>query len=87
MSNKEFIKFCKCGCGNGIVLQFEKEGGELYLQLMSDNFYLMQSKGKMSIKEKLKRIWCIIANKEYGYFDILMNRDDVEEFKKFVANL
>lgn len=87
MNNKDFITFCKCGCGNGVVLQLEKEGDELYLQLVSDNFYLMQSKGNMSIKEKLKRIWCILANKEYGFFDIFMDRDDIEKFKEFVTNL
>ncbi len=26
----------------------------------------------MSFKEKLKRIWYIISNKEYCYFDILI---------------
>ncbi len=57
------------------------------LQIVSDNFYIMQDKGKMSLREKIKRIWCIIIGKEYCYFDIIIGRDDLQEFKEFVAKL
>ncbi len=47
----------------------------------------MQNKGKMSFKEKLKRIWYIIINKECCYFDILISKDELYGFKNFVARL
>lgn len=87
MKENEFITFCKCGCGNGIVLKADNEDEEVSLQIVSDNFYSMQNKGKMSIKEKIKRIWCIIKGKEYCYFDILIEKDELQEFKEFVAKL
>jgi len=87
MKENEFVTFCKCGCGNGIVLKADNEDEEVSLQIVSDNFYSMQNKGKMSIKEKLKRIWYIIKGKEYCYFDILIEKDELQEFKKFVAKL
>ncbi len=87
MKENEYVTFCKCGCGNGIVLKADNEDEDLSLQIVSDNFYTMQSKGKMSIKEKIMRIWYIIAGKEYCYFDILICKDELQKFKEFVAKL
>ncbi len=41
----------------------------------------------MSLKEKLKRIWYIIRGKEYCYFDILIDKNELQEFKQFVARM
>lgn len=60
MKKDEYVTFCKCGYGEGIVLKADNDDHELSLQLISDNHYLMQNNGKMSLKEKLKRIWFII---------------------------
>lgn len=83
----EYVTFCDCGCGNGVVLKFDKEDNELYMQLVSDIFYTMQNKDKMSFREKMKRILCIIRGKEYCYFDILMDKNELHKFKEFVARL
>lgn len=87
MKENEFVTFCNCGCGNGIVLKADNEDEEVSLQIVSDNFYIMQDKGKMSLREKIKRIWYIIIGKEYCYFDILIKKDELQEFKEFVAKL
>lgn len=91
MNKNEFVLFCKCGCKNGVVLKASSEGEgwdkEFSIQLVSDNYYVMQNKGKMSLKEKLKRIWYIISNKEYCYFDILVEAKDMIEFKKFCCKI
>ena len=52
MKKNEYVTFCKCGCGNGIVLKADNEDNDLSLQIVSDNFYFMQNKGKISLKEK-----------------------------------
>lgn len=87
MKKNEYVTFCKCGCGNVIVLKADNEDNDLSLQIVSDNFYFMQNKGKISLKEKIKRIWYIIVGKEYCYFDILIDKDKLQEFKEFVAKL
>lgn len=87
MKKNECITFCKCGCGNGVGLKFDNEDDELSVQLVSDNFYFRQNKGKMYFREKLKRIRYIITGKEYCYFDILIDKDELQEFKEFVARL
>lgn len=87
MKQNEHVTFCKCGCGNGVVLKFDNEDNEFSLQLVSDSFYFRQDKGKMSFKEKCKRIWYIIRGKEYCYFDILIDKNELQEFKEFVAGM
>ncbi len=87
MKKDEYVTFCKCGCGEGIVLKADKDDHELSLQLVSDNHYLMQNNGRMSLKEKLKRILFIIQGREYCYFDILIDEEELQEFKEFVARL
>ena len=87
MKENEYVTFCKCGCGDGVVLKFDTEDDELSLQFVSDNFYVMQKKGKMSFREKIKRIWYIITGKEYCYFDILIDKDELQKLKEFVARL
>lgn len=87
MKKNEYVTFCKCGCGNGVVLKFNDEDDELSVQLVSDNFYSMQNKGKISFKEKMTRIWYIITGKEYCYFDILINKNELQKFKEFIAKL
>lgn len=80
--------FCKCGCGNGVILKADndKDFG-VSLQLVSDNFYSGYNNKRNSIKEKIKRIWCIIVGKEYCYFDLLIEQKELQEFKEFVARL
>ncbi len=87
MKKNEYVTFCKCGCMDGVVLKADNNDHELSLQLVSDNFYFMQGRGKMSLKEKLKRIWFIITGKEYCYFDILIDEEELQAFKEFVAGL
>ena len=87
MKNNEYVTFCRCGCMDGVVLKFDKDDDELSLQFVSDNFYTTQNRGKMSFKEKVKRIWYIITNKEYCYFDILIDKNELQEFKEFVAKI
>lgn len=29
MKKNEYVTFCKCGCGNGVVLKFDNENDEL----------------------------------------------------------
>ena len=81
--------FCKCGCGNGVIIKADNTDKDLgvLLQLVSDNYYNNGNSRIMTLKEKLKRIWYIITNKEYCYFDILVNENELKEFKDFVSKI
>lgn len=79
-----FVKFCKCGCNNGVILKFDKTEEELFMSLVSDNFYTYQ---RNNLLRKLKAIWSILRGKEYCYFEILMDKDEIKEFKGFVEKI
>lgn len=87
--NKKYTTmFCTCGCGDGVVLRADHNKNiGISLQLVSSNFYSGCNNKRDSIKEKIKRIWYIICEKEYCYFDILIDKDELQEFKQFVARL
>lgn len=79
---------CACGCANGVVLNAEKDFyGHYYISLVSDNSYTSRLTGWSRFKEKCKRIWKILRNQEYQYFDICLTTKDIGEFKEFVAKL
>ena len=84
------ILYCKSGCGNAIILKAVKEEDlnnerSLSLQIVSDIFYSGQ---QYTFLEKLKRIWYVITNKEYRYFDIYTSdEDEIQKFKSFVEKI
>ena len=80
--------YCSCGCENGVILNAEKdEDFGYYISLVSDNWYTSQLTGWVRFKEKCKRIWKILINKEHYYFSICIANEDIKEFKEFVAQL
>ncbi len=87
-NDKTYGIYCQCGCNNGVVLKAEDDiGFGCEMMLVSDTYYLMQKTVWTRFKEKCKRIWCILRNKEYCYFSIYMAKDDLQEFKKFVVKM
>ena len=36
------------------------------------------------LKEKMKKIWSIIRNKDHYYLDIVMSKEDFQEFKEWI---
>ena len=89
MTNKEkdsLTLYCSCGVSDGVLLRTDTFGG-LDIALVSDIFYTSQKSRWDIFKEKCKRIWFIIRNKEYSYFDILVEPEDMKEFKEFVNKI
>ena len=80
--------YCSCGCENGVILNTERdEDFGYFISLVSDNWYISKLTSWIRFKEKCKRIWKILANKEHHYFSICLKNEDIEEFKKFVAKM
>ena len=62
--------YCSCGCENGVLFKGERdEDFGYFISLVSDNFYVAGLTPWTRFKEKCKRIWAIIRNKEYTYFN------------------
>lgn len=81
--NNELIINCKCGCDEGIHLKiYDYEDGDYTILTFSNgHFYTLR---RHSFIEKIKKIWSIIRNKDFYYSDILMTKDEFEEFKRWV---
>lgn len=82
----ELIVTCKCGCDSGVHMVIDKDDYDTYtiISYMTGNFYKDQYGGLDLLKEKLKKIWAIIRNKDYYYADVVMNEDDFKVFKEYV---
>ena len=48
------------------------------------NFYNEQGSGW---RNKLKKIWAIIRNKDFYYSDVIMKKDEFIEFKDYINSI
>lgn len=83
---KDLIVTCECDCDEGIHLHINHEDEDCYgYQCFTNgNFYRDQYGILGTLKNKLKKIWAIIRNKDYYYSDIVMNKEDFEQFKRWI---
>lgn len=84
---KDLIVTCKCGCDEGVHLTISHEDDEddyAYQCFTNGNFYKDQYGMLGTLNNKIKKIWAIIRNKDYYYSDIVMNKEDFEQFKKWI---
>lgn len=83
--NKELIISCKCGCDEGVHIKIDDSCGDYAYQVFTNgNFYKEQYGMFGVLKEKLKKILAIIRNKDYYYSDIIMSKEDFNEFKDWI---
>lgn len=81
--DNELIITCHCGCDDSVHISVEDfpDGGYAFMTYMNGNFY---SEQKHPFIEKIKKIWAIIRNKDYFYSDIVMTKEEFDEFAKWV---
>ena len=78
---KEMIILCKCGCDNGLRVHIEGDGEDYcYQTYLSGNWYKEQG----GFIDKIKKIWAIIRNKDYSYSEIVLNKEEWEQYKEWV---
>lgn len=81
LDNSEMIISCKCGCDEGLRIKIEKDEEDYcYTTYLSGNWYKEQGR----FRDKLKKIWAIIRNKDFYYSEIILNKKEWEEYKKWV---
>ena len=87
---KELVADCSCGCGEGLRIKVNKFDTETYsiLSYISSNFYRDQDHSVLSvIGKKLKKIGHVIRGKDYCYSEILMSKQEFEEFKAYINSI
>lgn len=79
---------CKCGCDDGVIIRIDDENKEYdhyaIMTYINANWYRDQRGAFGVLKWKLKKIWKIITNKDYYYSDIVMTKEDFQNFKEYV---
>ena len=86
---KELVVTCNCGCEEGVhIIKIEPDEYDdsvAYLAYISGNFYKEQEKSFWNIfRDKIKKIFCIIRNKDFYYSDIRMDKEDFQQFKEYI---
>lgn len=77
----ELIISCNCRCGDGLNIRIDESYGDYcYQSYLSSNWY--QEQGRFLYK--LRKIWAIIRNKDFYYSEIIMSKDEWQQFKEFV---
>lgn len=91
-NNQELIITCNCGCDESFHIKIEpiyEDEYETYalISYMNGKFYTDQLSGWNTIKKKLKKIWAIITNKDYYYSDVILNKNQFEEFREYINQI
>lgn len=88
---EELIVTCNCGCHDALHICIDepepKDEYDIYAMMsyMNGNWYRDQDYSIIRvIEKKLKKIWAIIRNKDFYYSDVLMTKEDFEQFKKYI---
>jgi len=80
---------CSCGCCEGIRIRIDKfdENSYSFLSYTNSSFYRGQNESFWSVfKKKIKKIWCIIRNKDCVYSELCLTKSDIAELKEYLAD-
>ena len=86
----EIIVSCNCGCDEGLRFKVNKLDPEYYCILTYTNgaFYRDQNDTIWKvISKKLKKIWAIIRNKDYYYSEIIMSKEEFNDFRRYLVTI
>lgn len=81
---------CHCGCNEGIRFKVDKEDFDYYcfMTYTNGNFFKEQGDTFYYVAyKKLKKIWAIIRNKDHYYSDIVMTKDEFNEFREYINGI
>ena len=81
---------CSCGCDSGIRFRVDKSDRDYYCIVSYTNgaFYREQNDTIFRvIGRKLKKIWSIIRNEDFYYSEIILNKEEFDDFRKYIESL
>ena len=87
--NKHMLIDFQCGCDEGLKFVITNDyDNYCFMTYTSGNFYKEQGETLWKVfKLKIRKIWNIISNKDFYYSEIVMTKDDFEEFKEYVNSI
>ena len=87
MADKTFNLECD-GLDESLTFSFwDDEDDVIILEHNIMSFYAHQRPIRTYFERMFKMIWCALSGKEYRFFEIIIDKEKLEEFKKFIADL
>ena len=81
----ELVVTCNDNCGQAAHIKIDVDDDYYcFVSYMNGNFYNDQYGVLDKFKQKCKKIWAIIRNKDYYYSDVVMNKNEFETFKTYI---
>lgn len=88
---KVVIVNCNCGCDEAIQIKKlvydVKDDDEYYLSILAGEFGSTQRGIFRTIGHRLKLAWKMLRGKEYLLTEIVMTKEELEEYKKVLGEL
>lgn len=85
---QELIVTCNCGCEEAFHLKVNRdEEDDFYsvLYFMKSNFDTEYAASPWrAFKIKMRKIRCILRNKDYYYSDVILTKEDFAELKRYL---
>ena len=82
---------CNCGCDEAIQIKKlvydVKDEDEYYLSILAGEFGSTQRGIFRTIGHRLKLAWKMLRGKEYLLTEIVMTKEELEEYKKVLGEL
>jgi len=85
-TEKRFFVPCDCYC-NIIAIDFiDEKDGCLYVSNYVSSFY--EKQGILSnLANRIKLLWFILRGKEFSLYDVVIDKEMLQDFKEWVAEL
>lgn len=87
---KDLLIDCCCGCDDGIRFRVDTMCFDYYcfMSYTNGNFYRDQNDSWLkTMRNKLKKIFAIIRNKDHYYAEVVMTKDDFDVFKEYINSI
>lgn len=87
--DEDYVHFdLECDCSHAILqLVVDKIEEEGYWTLYEMAFSTYQRPFSENLKTNLKMIWSILRGRRFSLYSVLIPKERMEEFKKFVADI
>lgn len=88
-NNKDLIATCGCHCEESIFLRIEplddaNDTDYCFLSYMNGKFFQDQYSCWRTFKNKIKKIWSILRNKDFYYSDIILTKEDLLLLRDYI---
>jgi hypothetical protein len=86
---KRFELECDCGCSRFSITRYDFgiDDDSISLSHYMRSWDAKAHPVRKGFSQMFKMIWCAITGKEYYFYDVVIDENELQKFKEFVAGL